>query len=133
LVVSPEKTNAGCWELELEVVPTADELLPEEDARKSIQGTATCLPLPEVLDELEDEIPVLLLPEFPPVNEITATSRRPECGLTIKSLIVPISLPDELVICAPVSWLPRTASCPIRPVALKCLPLQPDWLLDALP
>lgn len=125
LLVSPEKTNVGCCELELELVPRADEVLPDEEERKSIQGTATCLPLAVVLDELEELMPVLLLPEFP-LKEITAHSNLPECGLTMKSLIVPISLPDELVTCAPVSWLPRKASCAIRPVALKCLPLQPD-------
>jgi len=46
-----------------------------------------------VLDELGEE----LLEELPPVTEITANSNRPEFGLTMKSLMVPIWLPDEPV------------------------------------
>jgi hypothetical protein len=123
LLVSPAKLNVGCWEL-APVPPTAAALLPDAEARKSIQGTATCLPLAEAADEVDEPMPVLP-PALPP-SEITANSSLPEFGLTMKSLIVPISEPEEPVTCAPVSWLPRRASWPIRPVALKCRPFQPD-------
>lgn len=132
---SPANVNVGCCEVEL----TPDVLLPAEEARRSIHGTATCLPEAEALDELEELMPVLLVLELGlvllvpedsfPLNEMTANSSRPEFGLTMKSLIVPIWVPDEPFTCAPVSWLPRNASWPIRPVALICRPLQPDWLL----
>lgn len=115
MLVSPAKVNVGCCELELdELLLRAEEELPDEEVRRSIQGTATCFPLPEapavllelelglelelelglVLDELEGDE---LLEELPPVNEITANSKRPEFGLTMKSLMVPIWLPDEPV------------------------------------
>jgi hypothetical protein len=118
------------------VVEEADELAPTEEDLSSIHGTATCLPevlavpMP-LLGEVEVELVELLLvePRLLP-RDNTANSSLPEPGLMIVSLIVPISLPEEDITCAPVNWLPRTASCPIRPVALKCLPDQPDWLLE---
>ncbi len=150
LEVSPENTNVYCWPL----VPVLLEavLLEELEApmlgRRSIQGTATCLPellavellelpdkdelelpallrlleaLPELvpeglvlLPELEGLVPELLPeglvapPELPalPDNDKTAKSILPEAGLTMMSLMVPTSLPELLVTCAPVSWLP---------------------------
>lgn len=136
---SPANVKVGCCELELELVLLcAEALLPADEARKSIHGTATCLPPAALLEELDELMPVLLVLELGLVllapedsfKEMTANSSRPEFGLTMKSLIVPIWLPDEPFTCAPVNWLPRSASCPIRPVALRCRPLQPDWLLD---
>jgi hypothetical protein len=136
LLVSPAKVKLGCCELAVadETLLELEEL-PELEVRKSIQGTATCFPLPEALEELAEPIPVLLevelgdvLVEFElgdvllvepvdellepvlPLNERIANSRRPEFGLTMKSLIVPISVPDEPLTCAPVSWLPRRTS-----------------------
>ena len=110
LLVSPANVKVGCCELEELVLLAAEEVvLPEEDVRKSIHGTATCFPLADALDALlEVELDVLLelgveeLDE-PPLNEITANSNRPEFGLTMKSLIVPIWVPDEPVTWAPVS------------------------------
>lgn len=141
LLVSPEKVKVGCCELELELeellLLRAEDPAPPDEARKSIHGTATCLPLPDRLDELAEPIPVLLLEELGLVllldeelglvlllllgelvladvplllNEITANSNLPEFGLMIKSLMVPISVPEEPITWAPVSWLPRKAS-----------------------
>ena len=95
----------GVIELEAEelLLPAAEVELPEEDGRKSIQGTATCFPLADALDALLDdvldellELGVEELDELP-LNEIIPNSNRPEFGLMMKSLIVPIWLPDELV------------------------------------
>jgi len=131
LLVSPEKVKVGCCELELALVVLlllrAEDPAPPDEARKSIHGTATCFPLPERLDELAEPIPVLLLDEelglvllagvelllaeVPLLlNEITANSSLPAFGLTMKSLMVPISVPEEPITWAPVSWLPRKAS-----------------------
>ncbi len=138
--------------------------------RRSIQGTATCLPellvvellelpdkdelelpalprlleaLPELvpeglvlLPELEGLVPELLpeglvaLPELPtlPDKDKMAKSILPEAGLTMMSLMVPTSLPELLVTCAPVSWLPLISLWPMRPVGLYWPPVQPDWL-----
>ena len=85
------------------MLPLTEEL-PADDARTSIHGTATCFPLAELLDELDELIPVLLEVELglvelelgvlllapPSFKEMTANSSRPEFGLTMKSLIVPI-------------------------------------------
>ena len=129
----------------LELVDPAEVLAPAEDeGRNSIHGTATCFPpaceaddvltevpevpeVPEVLEVLdgldesaEFEPAELLFPAAElPDKEITANSRRPEAGLIIVSLMVPTSLPDDPLTWAPVSWLPRTGSCIIRPVALR--------------
>jgi len=102
-VVSPEKVNVGSCDPAPDV--TEDEVdeveAPEEEALKSIQGTATCLPEPneldeempveleEELDELLGEVLLVLEPAFPD-NEMTANSRRPEAGFTMASLMVPI-------------------------------------------
>ncbi len=73
------------------VLLVADELL-LDDGRRSIHGTATCLPealaeLPDVVDELA------LLPELleapDELRESTAKSIRPDAGLIMVSLIVP--------------------------------------------
>ena len=99
-MVSPVKVNDG------EPAPdvTEDEVdAPEEEALNNIQGTATCFPDPneleeeipvelevdEELDELLGEVLLELEPAFPD-NEMTANSRRPEAGFTIASLMVPI-------------------------------------------
>jgi hypothetical protein len=102
-------------------------------ARNSIQGTATCFPVlddeprllpptPLLLPELagSEEMPLeellplgLVAPPTPPapeeLNERAAKSIRPEPGLMMTSLIVPIWLPELLVICAPISWLTRNS------------------------
>jgi hypothetical protein len=88
-----------CWPEELLL------LLLELAGRRSAQGTATCLPLPEellvllVVDELEE----------PPVIERIAKSTFPEVGLIMMSLIVPILSPEDEVTEALVSWLPLTS------------------------
>jgi hypothetical protein len=136
--MSPAKVKLGCCKLAVLVLVLETEELadPVEDGLRSIQGTATCFPeelKPEELIpvlEVDDDVPVLEA-ELP-LNDSTANSSLPEAGFKIVSLIVPISVPDEPVTWAPVSWLPRTASCPMRPVALKCRPDQPDWLLEVL-
>lgn len=131
MLLSPAKTKLGCCVPAI-VVPVA---FAAEEGLKSNQGTATCLPpaselegvVAEVLDVAPGVVPVLLVaPPAPPVTEITANSSLPEPGLMIVSLIAPISLPEELVTWAPVNWLPRTACCPMRPVALKFRLDQPD-------
>jgi hypothetical protein len=107
LVVSPVKVNDGCCDPAPDV--TEDEVAevevdaPEEEALNNIHGTATCFPDPseldeeipvelevdEELDELLGEVLLVLEPAFPD-NEMTANSRRPEAGLTMASLMVPI-------------------------------------------
>ena len=120
LLVSPANVKLGCCELEELLLLVAEDELPEEEARRSIHGTATCFPLADALDALLEELlelgDVLELLELgdvlelglelldePPLREITANSNRPEFGLTMKSLIVPIWVPDEPVTWAPVS------------------------------
>ena len=120
LLVSPANVKLGCCELEELLLLVAEDELPEEEARRSIHGTATCFPLADALDALLEELvelgDVLELLELgdvlelglelldePPLKEITANSNRPEFGLTMKSLIVPIWVPDEPVTWAPVS------------------------------
>ena len=118
LLWSPLNVKVGCCELEL-VLLVADELLPDIEGRSSIQGTATCFPPAELVEAVEELIPVLLEVELgvvllllapPSLKEMTANSSRPEFGLTMKSLTVPICVPEEPLTCAPVSWLPRNAS-----------------------
>jgi hypothetical protein len=104
LVVSPVKVNDGCCDPAPDV--TEDEAAevdevdaPKEEALNNIHGTATCFPDPNELDEempveLDEELDellgeVLLEPALPD-NEMTANSRRPDAGLTIVSLMVPI-------------------------------------------
>ena len=77
------------------MLPAAEVELPEEDGRRSIQGTATCFPLADALVALL-ELDVELLAE-PPLKAIIPNSNRPEFGLTMKSLIVPIWVPEELL------------------------------------
>ena len=110
LLVSPAKTKLGCCPLLLELLELVLAVLPEEElGRRSIQGTATCLP--EALEpELLLELVELDEPELPEeLSEITAKSIRPDAGLIIVSLIVPNWLPEVLLICAPVSWLARNS------------------------
>jgi len=134
LLTSPLKTKLGCWDPALgELLPdeAAELAIPDDAGRRSIQGTATCFPVPGEVDELipvalvGDEVTLLapLLGE----REITPNSRRPLVGLIIVSLMVPTSPPEDAVIGAPVNWLPRTGCWPIRPVALKPRLVQPDW------
>jgi hypothetical protein len=104
--VSPVKVNVGCCDPAPDVTEDAevDEVeAPEEEALNNIHGTATCLPdaneldeempveleLDEELDELLGEVLLVLEPAFPD-NEMTANSRRPDAGLTIVSLMLPI-------------------------------------------
>jgi hypothetical protein len=112
LVASPVKTKLVCGEpaeLGLLVLLKEEEVLAPNDAgRKSIQGTATCFPPPTELDELVPMPLVALLVEVAPEvldgvvaevpelaeSEITAHSSRPEPGLIIVSLMVPISVPE---------------------------------------
>lgn len=105
LVVSPVKVNDGCCDPAPDVTEDeVDELdVPDEEALNNIHGTATCFPDPdelddempveleldEELDELLGEVLLALEPAFPD-NEMTANSRRPEAGLTMASLMVPI-------------------------------------------
>ena len=103
LLASPEKVKLGCWPL----VPARPlELPPLADGRKSIHGTATCLPAAPEVEEVAPgvvlvELPGLVLlleelaPEAPPLKEMTAHSTRPDAGSTMVSLMVPMSLPDE--------------------------------------
>jgi hypothetical protein len=132
----------------------------DDDGRRSIHGTATCLPLlldnPDVLELLPGvvlpgvvllDVPALVLPppalllppgrallpgvglgvppddEEPPeeplgvvpppmplmLKDKIAKSIRPDAGLIIESLIVPIVSPEEPVTLAPISWLARNS------------------------
>jgi hypothetical protein len=97
-----------CWpvtlELELEVPLLLDD--PPIEGRSKLHGTATCLPVAEE-DALEalGEVPEALVPELLPelLTESTAKSTRPDAGLMMTSLIVPTSLPELLLISAPVN------------------------------
>ncbi len=123
MLVSPAKTKLGCCPVEgVELLAVDELLLADDDGRRSIQGTATCLP--EALEEVPVEAELLelelpeLLPELPDeLSEITAKSIRPEAGLMIVSLMVPNVSPEEPVTLAPVSWLALMSWCPMRPVA----------------
>jgi hypothetical protein len=103
LLESPANVKLGCIELEAEaeepVLAAAEVELPEEDGRRSIHGTATCFPLADALNALVDELLELGVAPLdePPLKAITPNSNRPEFGLMMKSLIVPIWVPDELV------------------------------------
>jgi len=112
LLASPEKVKLGCCPLVL-AMPLV-ELPALADGRKSIQGTATCLP-PAL--ELEEVAPGVMLVELPglvllladelappaPLKDTTAHSTRPEAGSIMVSLMVPISVPDEFLTWAPVN------------------------------
>jgi hypothetical protein len=102
LLASPLKTKLNCWPAELGV---EDALLPApaiEDGRRRLQGTAICLPvLEDVVLEAPGKVAEDLGPEL--LSERIAKSTRPEAGLMMTSLIVPASLPELLVIWAPVS------------------------------
>jgi len=82
-------------ELELLPKPLLLELLPPEE-----------LPPEELLPGL------VALPLLEPPLELSeriAKSTRPDMGLMMTSLIVPSSVPEELVTCAPVNWLARNS------------------------
>jgi len=99
LLESPANVKLGCMEPEAEapLLLAAEVELPEEDGRRSIHGTATCFPLAEALDALLDDVLELGVElDEPPLKAIIPNSTRPEFGLTMKSLIVPIWVPDEL-------------------------------------
>ena len=81
------------------------ELVPKpatEEVLRSIHGTATCLPPADVevpipvVEEVLGVVEVLLVPALvlapnePPLNEMTANSSRPELASIMVSLIVPI-------------------------------------------
>jgi len=116
LLVSPANTKLGVWPVMLVEVVLVEVLLgvvelaiPDEEILKSIQGTATCLPPAEAVEEV---VPValelvsaveLVAPAALPLKERIANSSLPDEGLMIVSLIVPISLPEELLTWAPVS------------------------------
>lgn len=104
LLVSPVNTKLYCWPLTLELELEAPLLLddPPIEGRSKLHGTATCLPVAED-DALEalGEVPAALVPEL--LTESTAKSTRPNAGLMMTSLIVPTSLPELLVIWAPVN------------------------------
>jgi len=89
--------------------------------------------LPKLLLELlppEELLPGLVaLPLLEPPLELSeriAKSTRPDMGLMMTSLMVPNSVPELPVTCAPVNWLARNSCRPMRPVGLKCPPVQPD-------
>jgi hypothetical protein len=156
LVVSPEKTKLIFPMLLLVTDPTVEleDATPAEEPepdRRSIQGTATCLPEPVVLASepwlaevacasvwpvvlgwvallpapLDVVVSVSALPVArcpAPVTEIIAKSTRPDIGLMITSLRVPSCWPEELVILAPSICEARICCCcPARPVALSPL------------
>jgi hypothetical protein len=102
LVVSPLKAKLICCPVAL--VTLEEPTPPEGEERSNIQGTATCFP---AVEELEEGMPPDVREDDPglepPPSEMTAKSMRPDAGLMITSLIVPISLPEEPVTCAPVS------------------------------
>jgi hypothetical protein len=117
LLVSPANVKVGacCEPLVLVLLEVAELEAPADEARKSIQGTATCLPFPneeageavvpglvEVAPLDDVELPALLVADSAD-RLITANSRRPEAGFMTVSLIVPIGVPEEPVTCAPVS------------------------------
>jgi len=81
----------------LEEEELAEDAAPDEDDLSSIHGTTTCFPpAAELADELipvlEDVPAVALLdPKLLfPLRETTANSTRPENGLMMVSLMVPI-------------------------------------------
>jgi hypothetical protein len=112
-------------ELPLPVVaPLAVLLLPWE----VLDPLGVVLPVPEVV-ELGLRVPEELVLELvAPLlfSEITAKSIRPEVGLINTSRTVPSACPEELVTCAPVSWLARIACCDRPNSLLPWLPSEGD-------
>lgn len=135
----PVNVKLGCCSLEPVVLELL--LLPLIEARSRVQGTATCFSLPEeeddeetplpdvpledspllelllldgrVVEEVPDELPLVPVPELPPVAALESRSRiaksmRPDCGLMITSLMLPMVVPCELVTLAPIRSLPFT-------------------------
>ena len=105
-------------EAELELPTPLDDVSEVPPAAELPLAAPGLLKLPDVLDEPDEpeEVPLPGEVEVPPVapaeppallSDRMAKSIRPELGLTMKSLIVPICVPELLVTCAPVSWLPR--------------------------
>jgi len=126
--VSPTKVKLGCIAAEVVLVLLVVPAL--ADGRRRAQGTATCLPVEDVLadppgldappaalllealllllgllESLEVEPPGLLalpvLLEPDELSERIAKSTRPKPGLIITSLIVPTSVPE-----LPLTWAP---------------------------
>lgn len=98
MLVSPLKVNVG------PIAPAVEELLdavPELEGRRSVHGTATCLPeleeLPDIPELVEDELVDDELPAAEPelLNETMAKSTLPDVGLMMTSWIVPSVSPDE--------------------------------------
>lgn len=80
---------------------------PVEDERNRLHGTATCfLPV-----GVKPPVPVVVPPGevAPPALELNSTiakSTLPDCGLMMTSLILPILLPWEVLMLAPIRSLP---------------------------
>jgi hypothetical protein len=104
LLASPLNKKLGCCPA---VLVALDDPAPAiAEGRSNIHGTATCLPAVEVVLVLPGEVAAVLeAPPAPaaPLNAMTAKSTRPEAGLMMASLMVPISPPEEPITCAPVN------------------------------
>ncbi len=108
---------------ELELNPL--ELEPLDEPEGLVLPPLGSVELVPLLDD-PGEVLAPVLEAADELSEIIANSSRPEAVLTISSLMVPSDSPDEPVIEAPLSWLTFTSWWPIRPVALRCRPIQPD-------
>lgn len=87
-------------------------------------GTGTCL-------SLLSRPPPVVEPELE-LSSMMAKSTRPDCGLMMTSLTLPMVLPCWLTMLASIRSLARTlVCCWLRPVALSPVPvcelLVPDW------
>lgn len=150
-MVSPANTNAGVPAAPAEaegrksIHGTATCFPPAEleEEPRLLPPVVLLPPAAVLLEEVSvDEVPLeelvplglVALPVLPApaeeLNDTTAKSSRPAPGLMITSLIVPTSLPELPVIWAPVSWLARSSGPPMRPAALMCPAVHPDWLLE---
>ena len=101
MLVSPANVNEVCPKV-VDVALVALVELPAPAAaagRSSIQGTGTIFPALERVEALEaalveDVAPVVEVVPVPvELTESTAKSTRPEAGLKIRSLMVPMSWP----------------------------------------
>jgi hypothetical protein len=115
----PEAVLLVYCEVPLPVVaPLTELLLPCAPPTELLVPLGVLLPVPAVLSlgltllpvtlELGVMEPGVLVAELP-LSDTTAKSIRPEVGLINTSRTVPNDCPDELVTCAPVSWLARIA------------------------
>lgn len=112
MLVSPVNVKLGCA---LVLVVPVTEAAPADEDLNSIHGTATSLPAPLTLEA--EEMPVLLdelvelvllgvelLVAAPALDsEITANSSRPDAGLRMVSLILPMEVPELPSTGAPVN------------------------------